>query len=112
MINYKIVFFDDVCSFCNILVGIIWKHNSENNIYYTPLQSNYAKQFLMNQGIKDIDFNTIYFYDGNSLSTKSRAVFNILNYLDGLFPIFYNSLFVDQLYSNCWNKYSSGRLLV
>tara|TARA_B100000315_G_C14076114_1_gene362762 strand:+ start:88 stop:495 length:408 start_codon:yes stop_codon:yes gene_type:complete len=94
MENRKIVFFDGNCSFCNSLVDLIWKYNSKKNIYYASLQSEYAKQFLLNKGIKNIDFNTIYFYEGDNLSTKSRAVLNIVNYLDGLYPIFYKISFI------------------
>ena len=112
--TYKIVFFDDGCSFCNILVDIIWKYNSKKNIYFASLQSNYTKQFLDNKGIKDIDYNTIYFYEGGSLSNKSRAIFKILNYLDGLFPILYKmSYIMPRVISDyCYDFVAKNRYLI
>ena len=90
----NIVFFDGGCIFCNSIVNFIWNRNSKRNIYYAPLESDFAKHFLINKGLKKIDFNTIYFFDGDSLYHKSRAVFKILSYLDGLYPIFYKISFI------------------
>lgn len=107
----NIVFFDGVCPFCNNIVDLIWIRNSKRNIYYALLQSDYAKQFLMNIGITDIDFNTIYFFDGDNIYHKSRAVFKILCYLDGLYPIFYKiSFIVPKLISDyCYDLVAKNR---
>ena len=77
MKNKKIVFFDGVCNFCNKSVNFIWIRNSKRNIYYASLQSRFAKNRLFKLGV-DLKLDTIYFYDGNKLLKKSRAVFKIL----------------------------------
>ena len=112
--NDKIVFFDDVCSFCNIIIDIIWKYNSKKNIYYVSLQSDFAKQFLTSKGIKDINYNTIYFYDRDSVSNKSRAIFKIINYLEGLFPILYKiSYIIPQSISDyCYDFVAKNRYTI
>ena len=85
MKNKKIVFFDGVCNFCNKSVNFIWIRNSKRNIYYASLQSSFAKNRLFKLGV-DLKLDTIYFYDGNKLLKKSRAVFKILEDLDGIYP--------------------------
>ncbi len=114
MVNDKIVFFDDVCSFCNFLIDIIGKYNSKKNIDFVSLQSDFAKQFLTSKGIYDINYNTIYFYDCDSVSNKSGAIFKILNYLDGLFPILYKiSYFIPLLISDyCYDLVAKNRYTI
>ena len=72
----KIVFFDGVCNFCNGSVDFIWRNNPTRNIYYCPLQSEFAQKFLM-QFDEEIKLNTIYFYKEGKIYKKSKAVFLI-----------------------------------
>tara|TARA_X000000368_G_C23029164_1_gene711640 strand:+ start:1640 stop:2044 length:405 start_codon:yes stop_codon:yes gene_type:complete len=84
----KIIFFDGICNFCNGIVDFIWKNNSKRNLYYSSLQSSYAKKKFNKIGISEIQLNTIYFFDGNKIYTKSSAVFRILLNLDKAYPVF------------------------
>ena len=84
MENKKIVFFDGVCNFCNSTVDFIWKNNKKRNLYYASLQSDFSKDKLLNNGIKDFDLKTIYYSDGKKVFEKSHAVFIILKSLDGV----------------------------
>ena len=85
MKNSKIVFFDGVCNFCNVTLDFIWKHNKRRNLYYASLQSDIAKEKLIQRGINDNELRTIYYYDGDRIYQKSQAIFIILTTFDGIF---------------------------
>ena len=85
MQNTKILFFDGLCNFCNMSVNFVWKNNKSRNIYYSSLQSDFAKIKLSSIGIDKISLRTIYFYDGYRVYQKSRAVLMILRNFDGVF---------------------------
>lgn len=83
-ISSSIVFFDGVCNFCNATVDWIWKRNKKENLYFSPLQSNFARKFLKENDIPDIDFRTIYFYDKGTLYARSKAVLRIMTNCNGI----------------------------
>ena len=111
MQNRKIVFFDGVCNFCNFNVDFIWRNNKKRNLFYTSLQSNFAKEKLLSSGIYDVNLRTIYFFDGSKFYDKSQAVFMIFKNLDGYFypllskvniiiPLFITNFFYDIISKN------------
>ena len=77
-LNKQIVFFDGVCNFCNKTVDLIWKNNPERTIYYSSLQSEFAAQFLNHFGIANTDLDTFYFFDGQNIYDRSKAVGYVL----------------------------------
>jgi len=83
--NSKIIFFDGICNFCNVIVGFVWKRNKKRNLYYASLQSDIAKEKLIKRGINDIKLRTIYYDDGDRIYQKSQAIFMILTNLDSIF---------------------------
>ena len=60
--TYDIVFFDGVCNFCNSTVDLIYSKNKKRNIFYSSLQSEFAKEFLGQHGINSTDLDTVIFY--------------------------------------------------
>lgn len=103
--NKKIVFFDGVCNFCNGTVDWIWKYNNDENLYFSSLQSDFASMFLGNFNIKNIELNTIYFYDNGKVKERSKAVLSIMTYLKnpwkwiGSFLLIIPSFFSDFFYT-------------
>jgi predicted DCC family thiol-disulfide oxidoreductase YuxK len=75
-----IVFYDGACGFCNRVVQFIFKYEKWNTIYFAPLNSDFAKEFL-SQNLKKIDPNTFYLYDGKSVFSKSTAALKLLAFL-------------------------------
>ncbi|NQY66248.1 MAG: DUF393 domain-containing protein, partial [Flavobacteriales bacterium] len=53
-----IVFYDGVCSMCSRLVIFVMANSKENNIYFSALQSEFAKDFLSLKGISTLGLNT------------------------------------------------------
>lgn len=88
MIEQKnIVFFDGVCNFCNGSVDFIWNNNSKRNIYYSSLQSDFAKRKLQEHKIDVADLSTIYYLTEGKIYKKSEAVFKIMKSLNSFYPL-------------------------
>ncbi|MBT8218936.1 MAG: DUF393 domain-containing protein [Bacteroidia bacterium] len=108
-----IIFFDGVCNFCNATVDWIWKRNRKQNLFFSSLQSNFAQQFLLDQGIQNPDLSTIYFFDGNRLFNRSKAVLSIMRHFGfgyqllssmlNIFPAFIGDFVYDQIAQRRYN---------
>jgi predicted DCC family thiol-disulfide oxidoreductase YuxK len=81
--KYNIVFFDGVCNFCNSTVDIIYKRNKKRDLYYSSLQSEFAKEFLGQQGINTNDLDTVIFYSSGKFYFRSSAILQICKHLNG-----------------------------
>jgi predicted DCC family thiol-disulfide oxidoreductase YuxK len=77
----NVVFFDGVCNLCNGVVNFLIRRDHKNKLKFSSLQSSYAHGFFQEQKINIKDLNTVYFYDGNSIYSRSRAIGNILKKL-------------------------------
>ena len=83
----KIVFYDGDCGLCNRSVQWILSYERKNEIYFSALQSNFAKQFFMERKEPAPDLSTLVFYNGTKFFRKSAAVLRISHYLN--FPHFF-----------------------
>jgi predicted DCC family thiol-disulfide oxidoreductase YuxK len=79
--NYNIVFFDGVCNFCNSTVDWIYKNNKKRDIYFSSLQSEFANEFLKQNGIANTDLDTVIFYTGSKFYFRSSAILRISKHL-------------------------------
>ncbi len=75
----KVVFFDGVCNLCNSWVQWLIKRDKKNVLYYSSLQSSYAKQHITDPEILSTD--SIVFFVNSTFYTKSSAVFQICKQL-------------------------------
>jgi predicted DCC family thiol-disulfide oxidoreductase YuxK len=90
--DHNIVFFDGVCNFCNSTVDKIWANNKKRDIYYSSLQSNFARQFLSEAGISSTDLDTVIFFTRQKFYTRSAAILQISRHLGGVYrilPVFF-----------------------
>ncbi|HEX8516806.1 MAG TPA: DCC1-like thiol-disulfide oxidoreductase family protein [Bacteroidia bacterium] len=85
--DYNIVFFDGVCNFCNSTVDKIWVNNTKRDLYYSSLQSGFAKQFLKEHGIDATDLDTVIFYSGQKIYLRSSAILEITKHLGGAYKL-------------------------
>jgi predicted DCC family thiol-disulfide oxidoreductase YuxK len=74
----NIVFYDGDCRFCNKSVQFILRHEKRKEIYFSAIQSEYAKQFFRENKIPEPDLSTFYFYTNYLIFTKSNAALAIL----------------------------------
>ncbi|MDD7885828.1 thiol-disulfide oxidoreductase DCC family protein [Flavivirga sp. 57AJ16] len=79
MTDKKIIFFDGVCNLCNGFIDYVINRNKNNSIYYAALQSDIAIEKLKEYDniVLESNYNTIYYYTGNKVYSKSSAVLRI-----------------------------------
>ena len=73
--------FDGVCNFCNTTVRFVLAYNRAENIQFSPLQSDFAKQLLAQHNLSSDDMNTVVFIEDNKAYTRSTAAFQISKHL-------------------------------
>lgn len=77
-----IVFFDGVCNLCNSTIDFLVRHNSNENLKFSSLQSEFTSKFLQKYSIDLNQLSTIYFYTDGALYQKSKAAFHIAQHLN------------------------------
>jgi len=81
----NIVLFDGICNLCNASVRFISKHDKKSKIQFASLQSETAKQLLLNKAIDTQKIDSIIFITDEKIFFKSNAAIEIAKMLDG-FP--------------------------
>ena len=84
----NIIFFDGLCNLCNSFIDFVIKRNHKRNIYYSSLQSDFAKDFIRKKNIKLENIDTIYFFFKGNIYTKHKAFSLILLNLPLHYKIF------------------------
>ena len=104
-----ILFYDGDCGLCSRTVRFIVKNERTNDLFFSSLQSQFAIDFLKNNGIDSLSSNTIYFYEKGSLYFKSYAALRLIPYLKPrfstlyacyLFPRFLRDFVYDRIAAN------------
>jgi predicted DCC family thiol-disulfide oxidoreductase YuxK len=92
MNNYdgkSIIFFDGVCNLCNSSVNFIIKHDKKKHFLFASLQSDAAKEILLQHNSKKITFDSIILIKANKIYEKSTAALKISKHLNnGLFLLY------------------------
>ncbi|EDY81269.1 conserved hypothetical protein [Verrucomicrobiia bacterium DG1235] len=86
-VGRKIVFFDGVCGVCNWSVDWLLRLDDERVLWFSPIQGETAKALLPKERREDVD--TICFWDGERLFTRTDALLEIGRALGGVWRVFY-----------------------
>ena len=78
-----ILFFDGSCPLCNRVVTFILTHEKEPKILFAALDTASTNELLRNHPSYKMDEDTVYFFDGEQLYSKSTAVLKLLAFLKG-----------------------------
>ena len=78
----NVVFFDGLCGLCNGFIDFVMKFDSRKSFYFSPLQSEYARNTLPAELTQDLK-TVVAFIDGKTYK-KSEAVFKVLQKLGGM----------------------------
>ncbi|MDP3443355.1 MAG: DCC1-like thiol-disulfide oxidoreductase family protein [Ignavibacteria bacterium] len=81
MLDYPVLFFDGECALCNRSVRFIMKHENKDVLQFASLQSDFAKQHLINHFGANPLPNSLILLEKNTISLRSKAVFRIISYL-------------------------------
>ena len=73
-----IIYYDGICYLCYNIVDFSIKHDSKKEIYYSPLQSNYAKRTLDINQISN--FNTVIVKQGDEVFDLCGSKTNLVPY--------------------------------
>ena len=81
--DIPVLFYDGDCPLCNRVVTFILNHEKDSEILFASLDSAFANEFLRNHPSYIVDEETVYFFDGEQLYSKSTAVLKLLTFLKG-----------------------------
>ena len=73
----SIVIYDGVCNLCNSSVRFLLNIDKKNELYFSHLQSDFAKKNLLNIEMDYLNFDSVVFLKNNKPYVKSRALFEI-----------------------------------
>jgi predicted DCC family thiol-disulfide oxidoreductase YuxK len=91
-----ILLFDGVCNLCNFSVRFIIKKDPENKFLFASQQSAGGERILRNFHLPSDSVNFIVLLDGNKAYIKSRAIFEVLKRLNGMWSLLYIFIFIPQ----------------
>lgn len=94
--NNSIIFFDGVCNFCNYWANFALKHNKKQNLYFAPLQSEFAIKILKEYGYQTTALTSVVFLTNNKLYTQSSATFRIAKELSYPWKLGYAFYFIPK----------------
>ncbi|PCI10837.1 MAG: thiol-disulfide oxidoreductase [Flavobacteriaceae bacterium] len=81
--QHPILFFDGVCNLCNRSVQFIIKNDRHQKIKFASLQSDAAKEILLQLDAYNSDIDSIILLNQNQLFYKSSAVLRLCKVLGG-----------------------------
>jgi len=85
----SIILFDGVCNLCNSSVNFIIKNDKKQTFLFTSLQSDAAKEILLQFSSKKIDFKSILLIKNGIIYDKSTAVLLIIKQLSNYYKFLY-----------------------
>jgi predicted DCC family thiol-disulfide oxidoreductase YuxK len=93
--NY-VVLYDGVCGLCNGVVQNVLKFDKKEEIYFSPLQTQFSKNLLKQKNIDSLDLDTFYFCELTSLknpkiiklSSRFNGAYSLLTLLSESNPLF------------------------
>ncbi len=95
--NNSIILFDGDCTLCNSSVKFIIKHDSKRYFLLTSLQSDAAKNILLQLHQKSFEnFDSVVLVSQQKVYYKSDAALRIARHLDGVIKIFYFFMIIPR----------------
>lgn len=76
-----ILFFDGDCPLCNRVVRFILNHEQEEQILFSSLSAEASKNWKANNTNFQMPEDSVYFFDGIRLHSKSTAVLQLIPFL-------------------------------
>ena len=96
VVYQPLVLFDGVCNLCNSSVQYVIKHDRYNKFKFASLQSDAAKEILLQFNVNNSDLNSIILIDNNKIFKKSLAVLRLLKILGGVYTLLYIFIIIPK----------------
>lgn len=108
--NLSIVFYDGNCGFCNKTIQFILKHEKNNELYFSSLESQFSQNFFLSHNQNQPDNKTFYLYTKGHFYNRSSAAFSLIKFLKWyLKPLFVFSILPKILTDSVYNFISKRR---
>ena len=95
-----VIYYDGICFVCSSAINALIKMDKNNILYFSPLQSNYAKSSINKKFLKEMD--SVIVRKNEKIFSKSNAAFVVLRelrsplrYLFYLVPTFFADFIYD-----------------
>ena len=95
-----VIYYDGICFVCSSAIDALIKMDKNNILYFSPLQSNYAKSSINKEFLKEMD--SVIVRKNEKIFSKSNAAFVVLRelrsplrYLFYLVPTFFADFIYD-----------------
>jgi predicted DCC family thiol-disulfide oxidoreductase YuxK len=98
--NKTILLFDGYCNLCHSSVQFILRHEKNNSIYFTSLQSPIGIEILNQYSINPNKIDSLVLIQKNKAYIKSSAALRVTKYLKGLYPIAFSLLIIPSFLRN------------
>ena len=85
ILNQPIILFDGVCNLCNNSVQLIIKHDKQNKFKFASLQSDAAKEILLQFEELNSNLDSIILIDSGRIFSKSSAIIGVSKILGGFY---------------------------
>lgn len=92
-----IVLFDGVCNLCTTSVRFLLAYNRTKNLHFASLQSDFAKDLLLQYKIFNSELSTIIFIEDKHIYIKSTAAFELSKHLIYPWRAIYFFKFIPKL---------------
>tara|TARA_B110000240_G_scaffold186415_1_gene223037 strand:- start:497 stop:907 length:411 start_codon:yes stop_codon:yes gene_type:complete len=96
VVYQPLVLFDGFCNLCNSSVQYVIKHDRHNKFKFASLQSDAAKEILLQFNENNSDLNSIILIDNNKIFKKSLAVLRLLKILGGVYTLLYIFIIIPK----------------
>ncbi|MGI9531770.1 thiol-disulfide oxidoreductase DCC family protein [Lutimonas sp.] len=98
-----LILFDGICNLCNGSVQFILKRDKKEKFLFASLQSDAAKNVLLQYNVKKIMMDSIIIVEDGEVFYKSTAILKICRNLNWPWPLFYPAIYLpliirDSLY--------------
>ncbi|WP_457611580.1 thiol-disulfide oxidoreductase DCC family protein [Lutibacter sp.] len=94
--NKLIILFDGVCNLCNSSVNFIIKHDTKEQFLFASLQSDAAKEILLQFSTKKLALDSIILIQDSNIYEKSSAALQISKHLNGGYKLLYGFIIIPQ----------------
>lgn len=110
-INTKtILFFDGNCGLCNRSVKFVLKKEKDRELFFSPLQSEFAKKILKQFNLEGTADSMVLLENGK-IYLRSSAALRVTKYLKGLWPGMMAFIVVPPFIRNAvYNYISKNRI--
>lgn len=98
--NKTILLFDGYCNLCHSSVQFVLKHEKNNELYFTSLQSPIGVEILKYYSINPNEIDSLVLIEKNKAYVKSSAALRVSKYLKGLYPIAFGLLIIPSFIRN------------